>query len=133
MKKLTMLLFLAAMAVSALADDYAYLSFADTDGSVQSFTAQGTEITFSGGNAIVTSGSASATIALSSLAGMSFSNDAGTVALQQLSTQTSDTYEVWSVSGVFVGRFTSRDALQQLTHGIYVVRNNGKTQKMILP
>ena len=128
-----MLSIMAASTANVLADDYSYLSFESTDGSAQTFTAQGLEISFSNGNAVVTSGNEQTTIALSSLVRMTFTNDSGTTAIQSLSTQSDSRYEVWTVSGVYMGQYDSRAALQQLTHGVYVVKNNGKTQKMILP
>ena len=141
MRKILLLLSLMTAGMTAVhADNYGYFSFQSTDGTVQTFTAQGLEITYSNGFAIVKSGSSTASIALASLSGMSFSTEPGEVVepgteteVQQLSTASTTTYEVWTVSGLFVGRFSERTALQQLTHGVYVVRNNGKTQKMVLP
>lgn len=130
---LFMLSIMTASATYVLADDYNYFSFESTDGSVQTFTAHGLEISFSDGNAVVTNGSEQATIPLSTLVRMAFTNDSGTTAIQSLSTQGDSRYDVWTVSGVYVGQFDSRTALGQLSHGVYVVRNNGKTQKMILP
>ena len=142
-KVLIFLLLLGFQQVKA--DDFAYLSFVTSDGTAQSFTAMGAELTFSDGKVVVTSGAESATLELTALNRMFFSNEKDeanedtdpdvvvtgiTVADSRLQTAPLAAY---TLSGMYVGTFADAASLQtQLRRGLYVIKQNGRTQKIVV-
>jgi hypothetical protein len=130
MKKKLLTTMLLASALSASAGDYDYLTFVTTDGSKTSLPAVGLTITFSNGNLVASNGSASATIALSNMASMSFTaTDATTTAigtsLRDDSSLTLDDAEaIYDLSG------RSIPTGQTLTKGIYIIKKGSETRKI---
>ena len=74
MKQVLALLMLALIGLSAVADTYTYLNFVNAQNAVAQFNASELEITFNGGNAIVTSGGNTTAVPLATLAYLEFSN-----------------------------------------------------------
>lgn len=120
-----------AFAGVTFADDYNYLTIQKTDGTEQSFTAQGLILTFQGSSMIATEGTTTATFALSDLNKMFFSAEA-TGIKDVTSAAVPDTpVAIYDVSGVRLGSWKTLDeARGQLKKGVYVVRQNGETKKI---
>ena len=81
MKKtiITMLIALVAMVTSA--ETYNYLKFTKTNGTTVTYSVEGLKLTYSTSNVTVTNVDGTATIALSEVQDMYFSNEAGTVGI----------------------------------------------------
>lgn len=130
---ITLFVGLVAFAGVALADGYNYLTVQKTDGTEQSFTAQGLVLTFEDGNMIATEGGTQATFALVDLYKMFFSNEATGISDINADAKTDGPVAVYGVSGSSMGTYKNLDeARAQLHKGVYVVRENGKTRKIAI-
>lgn len=126
-------LFVALMAmVSArvMADEYPYLTFEQTDGTITTIAATGTTITFNNGNLIASQDGETKTIALTDLNKMYFS---ATSAVRNMFAEEESDYEIYSIEGCKIGTYKSlSDAQAILSQGIYVVKKSGNTYKTIM-
>jgi len=109
---LTLVFSAAVMTVSA--DDYSYLAFETTGGSSVSYEVSGLEITFSDGNAVISSNGNTSTISLSDLSKMYFSATNG---IKTVSAEETGDGSVYNLSG------QKMDA-DNLPAGVYI--KNGK-------
>ena len=127
MKRFMMITVLVATVAVAWASDYKYLVLQQTDGTEIPLPAEGLKLTFSDGNLVASDGT---TVSLASLSMMCFSEDA--TAIYSLSSDSpAGVIEVYTTSGMLMGHFNSTQAAQQsLQPGIYVMKNNGRTQKI---
>jgi hypothetical protein len=127
---------LTAMALlgtlAAQAADYQYLTIEKKDGTALSMTAVGLNITYANGKMTATNGTETATLALTELSRMLFSNtkDATAIAtIEDLQPETAAT--VYDLSGRLVASEVMPSALSsQLRKGVYIVRQNTKTVKI---
>ena len=135
MKKVLVLIAALAATISTQADSFDYLTLERSDGSTVTLTAVGLEIKFNGTELVATNAttSESATITLSELASMYFSNNKqNTDAINTVE----DTAQVWSISDVeemfdLSGRRIDASARKTaLRPGIYVVRKSNETKKI---
>lgn len=126
-------LFVALMAmVSArvMADEYPYLTFEQTDGTITTIAATGTTITFNNGNLIASQDGETKTIALTDLNKMYFS---ATSAVRNMFAEEESDYEIYSIEGCKIGTYKNlSDAQAILNQGIYVVKKSGKTYKTLM-
>lgn len=133
MKKFILLLALiATFSTNVFADDYQYLTFLKSDGSSLSVTAEGLKITFVDGNLVATQGGQTTTIALTDLNKMYFTSESTAINEASIAGK-QQPFTVVSVSGMTVGRFNSAEEMnQQLPRGIYIVKQDGKSTKVIV-
>lgn len=128
-----MSLFLTVMAAPA-DDTYGYLTFQKSDGGEQSVSVDNLKITFSDGQLIATNTSTSATFTLSDLSKMYFSSTATAIETVDANASDDSTVEIWSLSGISLGSFSSlAEARQKLSRGVYVVKQGTKTFKITQP
>ena len=123
MKK-TVLLWMALVgALTVQAEDYAYLTFETTDGVKASVAASSLTLTISGST--LTAGSQ--TFTLSNLSKMYFStSDETATGIEEISAVTLDeAAEVYDLQGHKVSK-------DQMRRGVYIVKNNSRTYKMII-
>ncbi len=124
MKKAIISCLLSILSIGTWASDYQYLVFTLSDGTQQSVTASDLTITFSDGNLVATSGSTTlATIALTSLTSMEFSNETTGIDNIESSLTIDDAAAIYDMGG----RLMPRNA--QLPKGVYVMKTNNKTIK----
>lgn len=128
-------MFLLGMCLSwttAHASTYPYLSFLSVEGSVVLMSATGLSIRFSDGKLIATNGTETKEMPVASLTRMRFSQGNAT-RLQENSLQETDgQVEAFTVGGLSMGKFSTMQAFRQSAPaGIYVVRGNGKVQKIV--
>ena len=125
-----MILFLfGALLGTARAADYNYLVFTLTDGSQTAVVATGITMSVSGTNLVVTSSAKEtlATLALSSLAKMEFSNDGSATGISTISANTlklDESTVVYDLNGRQLPYST------QLPKGVYILKTNGRTVKV---
>lgn len=151
MKTRETLLAVALMASTAAgAANYGYLTFRQSDGTLQSLTALGLQMKFQDGNLVATQGTETLTLDAASLAAMFFSESATTGISSLQGTRSSvkattggiavtaaagSRVLVSSVGGVLMANLTASDAGTtevQLPKGVYVVSVNGTTTKIIV-
>ncbi len=118
--------------LAAQAADYQYLTIEKKDGTALSMTAVGLNITYANGKMTATNGTETATLALTELSRMFFSNtkDATAIAtIEDLQPETAAT--VYDLSGRLVASEVMPSALSSLLRkGVYIVRQNTKTVKI---
>ena len=118
--------------LAAQAADYQYLTIEKKDGTALSMTAVGLNITYADGKMTATNGIETATLALTDLSRMFFSNSkeaTAIVAIEDLQPETAAT--VYDLSWRLVANEVLPSALSsQLRKGVYIVRQNTKTVKI---
>lgn len=132
MKKKFMFLFSAMLAVAAAhAETYPYLTFQKVDGSMVSIGVESLTMTFSDGKLIASNGSESQELTVSDLSSMYFSSE-NTTGIKDIAISDADgEVEVFSIHGVSYGKYCNLQAFtSKATAGVYVVKGNGKTQKI---
>lgn len=131
MKRLSILTVALMFALTASSDNYPYLSFQTSSGSVVSLPSEGLNLLFSGNTLVAQNGDNTTEFALADLTRMFFSQSVETAISDLTSNQPSSSLAVYTVSGVYVGTFDSERSLRKnVNPGIYIVKTNGKTLKM---
>jgi hypothetical protein len=127
-KKAIITLFLGSV-LTAMAEDYTYLTIESADGSKASLTAVGLQIKFKDGNLVATNGTESTTIALSALSAMRFTatDESGTAGIT--SNVTDDDFSINDADVIYdlQGR---RIASNQIKKGIYIIQKDNQTKKI---
>ena len=125
MKKILLLFMALVGALTAQADDYAYLTFETTDGAKASVAVESLTLTISG--TILTAGSQQFT--LSNLAKMYFSNTdetaTGIETIDNGQLTMDNSAEIYDLRGHKVSK-------SEMRKGVYIVKTNSKTYKMIV-
>lgn len=137
MKKIlfTVLLSFAGTSIkgATLADDYEYpfLTFQTIDGATKTIAVESLTLTISDGQLIAQNGETVLTLNLAQMDKMYFSATPTGISATQASVALSDGIEVFSQTGILVGRFASVDqARSTLARGIYVIKTNEGAQKL---
>lgn len=138
MKKWIILL-IAAMAMEAQADDfvYKYLVVTQLDGNTVALPTDGLTLTLSNGMITATAADGTTTaIDPATAVSMAFAEQAEntTTAIERPETAESATgIEAYNLAGVRLGTFASRaDMKGALGTGVFIIRQNGQTKKIIL-
>ena len=76
MKKTIITMLIALVAIFASAETYSYLKFTKTDNTTVAYSTEGLKVTYDASNVIVTNADGTATIALSEVRDMEFTNEA---------------------------------------------------------
>ena len=131
MRKLLLLSLLAIGTSQMKADDYLYLTFTNTDGAEQSVSIDGLKVSFADGNIVAEATEETLTLPLADVAKMYFSDTKSEQTGIKEAVSKGEGISVYTTSGMFIGIFANAaQAHKQLEHGLYVIRNNGKTYKM---
>ena len=114
------------------ADDYPYLTFETQDGTTQSVAVSGLTLTSADGNLIATSGTETLTLALSDLTKMYFASEA--TSIDELTTKlpADGVAEVYTLAGVSLGQRTLNTLHSTLDAGVYIIKVNGQTLKVMV-
>lgn len=131
MKKVTLLIMACLPLLAAHAESYPYLTFRKADGTLQSVGVESLEMTFQNGKLTYTNSTGTGTLTLAELAAMYFSSTDAT-AITALTADSNDgKVEAFSMQGVSYGTFASLQAMKaSVPTGMYIVKTNGKTQKI---
>jgi hypothetical protein len=129
-----LLLLMLFIALSASADNFSYLAFKSSDGTVQTVSVASLTLTFSNGVVTATNSEGSKTFTLADLSMMYFSVDQeGTNSIESVFRNVEGQVTVYSLTGVKMGSYASiAEARGALKSGIYVVSAGGKSYKMNL-
>lgn len=123
----TLITMILAGTLSAQAAEYQYLTIEKSDGTATSLTAIGLNIAYSSTQLTATNGTETATLALSEVSRMYFSNtkaDTATGISTAVNSTTAQETEVYDLSGHRLPQGTA------LRKGVYIVKENGKTRKV---
>ncbi len=125
MKKLLLILsLLIGLASNMKAADYNYLVFTMTDGTTQSITVTGLQLSFTDGYLTATNGTETLTIPLTDMQKMAFSNDA-TTGINHTASLPSDG-DVMSYYTLDGRKLNGKPTYK----GVYIVKTNTKTYKV---
>lgn len=133
MKKLLLSAAALAATAAANADTYPYLSFTTTDGATVSVAVESLSMTFgdSGETLTLSNATGSRTLRTADLAKMFFSANDATGISEVTTGKDAGQMQVFTLSGTLVGQFGSTRSLDEAVEpGIYLVRKNGRTQKI---
>jgi len=126
---------MAVIAIQIQAADvvYKYLVVTSADGTQTALGSDGLKLSFADGQMTAASSTDNKSFTLTSLASMQFAETASTTAIDSSMTADGLPMEAYTLSGMFVGTFHSMSALQsQLRSGVYVVKQNNKSSKIIV-
>ena len=130
MKRQVLTALILTGAVAAQAADFQYLTIEKKDGTAVSLTAVGLDITYADGSMTATNGSETATLALTDVSRMFFSNSKETTAIAAIDDLLPEVpADVYSLSGRLVASGVTPADLR-LPAGIYIVKQQ-KTNKKI--
>lgn len=132
MKKRFMFLICACLSgVIAHAVTYPYLTFQKADGTVVSMGVESLTMTFSDGKLFVSNGTDTHTLTVSELSSMYFSATDATGIKEVPNIAPNAELEVFDIQGVNLGNFPDLQTMKaKVKPGMYVVKANGKTQKI---
>jgi ethanolamine utilization protein EutA (predicted chaperonin) len=123
MKKILMLLTMLVGALTAQAEDYTYLTFETTDGAKASVSVA-SDVTLTISGTTLTVGSQSFT--LTNLSKMYFSNTDETTGIEEITSATLDeATDIYDLQGHKVSK-------DQMRRGVYIVKTNSRTYKMVV-
>lgn len=131
------LFLMAAVAIQVFAADYTYkyLVFSASDGTQTTVNTEGLTLSVENGSLVVTNSTGTTALTLSSLAMMQFAAEGTTTPIDQAvsSVKEESTVEVFNLSGIYKGTFSSISALKSsLGKGVFIVKQDGKSTKMIV-
>lgn len=124
MKRLLLGILALASFFQIHAEDYKFLAFQTSDGAVQTISVDALKITFANGQLQATSGATTLSISLDDLTKMYFTETSGIKDLTIESDTAAD--GIYTLQGIKVDHETT------LPQGVYIVKKNGKTQKVTL-
>ena len=127
MKKLRAILLTAILVISFAtikAEDYKFFTIEKTDGTSQTMTAVGLTINYTDGYLVAQSGNETTKILLSDLKRMYFTNEAA--AISDITDEKASNNETYDMQG---RRITDKPLMNR---GIYIIKKDGKTQKVFV-
>ena len=131
MKKVMFLIVACLPLLAAHAESYPYLTFQKADGSLQSIGVEALEMTFQDGKLVYSNSTGTGTLKLADLAAMYFSSTDATAITSPTADSGDGKVEVFSLQGVSYGTFANLQAMKEsVPTGTYIVKTNGKTQKI---
>ena len=120
-------------AMMAQAATYSYLVFTNTSGTTTAFEVGNLTLTVSGSNLQVTNDEGTVNLVLTELAAMQFSTSADSITAIENVLDGDQPVQVFSVSGVSLGSFSSLvEAAQHLNAGAYIISNGKKSQTIVI-
>ena len=130
MKKIKMTLAALAVAATASAYDFPYLSFETTGGEVVSVSVENLEMTVADGKLTVIAADGTKEFTVAELSRMFFSSEATGIS-EATAEVGSGKKKVYTVSGTYVGTYGSAaDIKAALGSGLYIVKDNNNTTKI---
>lgn len=125
------ILLLQTMVIHAY--DYPYLILQNIDGSIKPVAVESLTMSFADGLLMLQNAETEETFPLTDLNRMFFASESTSIDKASVSAEEGDV-EVFSLSGIKVGRFASKDqVVKSLERGIYIVKHsNGQTQKIVI-
>lgn len=129
MKKV-LLTFIAMLAMlSVRADEYPYMIFQTTDGTIHAMAVESLSMEISNGQLVATNNEETQTFTLTDLNRMFFCDD--TTGIEEVFSDDAGEVTVFTVMGVFVGKYpNANDAVKVLDGGVYLLKTKYNTIKI---
>ena len=125
MKKILLLLTMLVGAMTAQAEDYTYLTFETTDGAKASVSVA-SDVTLTISGTTLTVGSQSFTLTNLSKMYFSTTDETGTTGIEEITSATLDeATDIYDLQGHKVSK-------DQMRRGVYIVKTNSRTYKMVV-
>ena len=123
MKKIVIIMMALVGALTVQAEEYAYLTFETTDGAKASVDVSSLPVTINLDNSTLAIGNE--TFALADLSKMYFSTQSETTGIQEINSATIDeAADIYDLQGHKVTK-------AQMKKGVYIVKTNSKTYKIV--
>lgn len=133
MKKIILSLAVLLSACMAQAADYPYLVFTNTGGTTTVLSVENLTLSVSGSTLQVTNADGTNSFTLTDLANMQFSKDGSTVSAIENVLQADKAVEVFTVSGVRLGTYSSlAEGIKSLNAGAYIIKQNTNAQTIVV-
>lgn len=133
MKRILLIITVLLATLSVQARVYPYLSFQKSDGTVWSVGVESLQMTFENGMLHVTKGTETHDLEVKDLSRMFFSETSVTGMEKLTSSEDDGPVEVYTVSGLHVGRYADMQHFRQSSaKGVYVVKEKGTTVKTVV-
>lgn len=114
---------------AAHADGYKYLSFEKSNGDIMSVDVASLQMTFDGGRLLIANDAGTYELSTADITRMFFA-DAPQTGISDASATDDGKVQVYTASGVYVGTFDSEKSFAaRSSHGVYIVKQNGRTLK----
>lgn len=113
-----------------MADELPYLSFETSGGDVKTVGVEGLKITFSDGTMTAKNNETELSLPTASLSRMYFSSTTGIAELD--SNATLEASEIYNLQGIRVGTTSPTGDIEGVPTGVYVVKRNGVTRKVVV-
>ena len=131
MKKVFLLLAVCT-AMMAHASTYNFLVFTNTEGTKTAFSVKDLTLKVEGSDLLITNAEGTVSMLLTAMKSMQFSED-GTVSAVENILNADTPVQVFSVSGISLGVYSSlMEAAQTLNAGAYVISNGSVTQTIVV-
>lgn len=130
LRKTLLLCLLALPFGTVLADELPYLSFETSDGEVKTIGVEGLKITFSDGTMTAKNNETELSLPTASLSRMYFSSTTGVAELG--SNAALKAGEIFNLQGVRVGTTSPTGDIEGVPTGVYLVKRNGITRKVVV-
>lgn len=129
MKKV-LLTFIAMLAMlSVRADDYPYMIFQTTDGTIHAMAVESLNMEINNGQLVATNNEETQTFTLTDLSRMFFCTDS--TGIEEVFSDDAGEVTVFTVMGVFVGKYpNANDAVKVLDGGVYLLKTKYNTIKI---
>lgn len=129
MKKV-LLTFIAMLAMlSVWADEYPYMIFQTTDGTIHAMAVESLSMEISNGQLVASNNEESKTFTLTDLSRMFFCTDS--TGIEEVFSDDAGEVTVFTVMGVFVGKYpNANEAVKALNGGVYLLKTKYNTIKI---
>lgn len=128
----TLLAFFALQTIEG--QDYKSFTFEMSDGSTRTISIEHLVLTFRNGSLQLQQDQNSEEFKLADLRQMYFTGQTTAIDPVSVEPATDSPVEVYSIEGIRIGVYATREAAQQqLPQGLYVIRNKRETYKMLIP
>ena len=129
MKRLLLTLFIVVTSLMARADDYPYMIFQTTDGTIHAMAVESLNMEINNGQLVATNNEETQTFTLTDLNRMFFCDD--TTGIDEVFSDDAGEVTVFTVMGVFVGKYpNANEAVNALNGGVYLLKTKSNTVKI---
>lgn len=129
MKRLLLTLFIVVTSLMARADDYPYMIFQTTDGTIHAMAVESLNMEINNGQLVATNNEETQTFTLTDLNRMFFCDD--TTGIDEVFSDDAGEVSVFTIMGIYVGKYPdANEALKLLDKGLYILKTKSNTVKI---
>lgn len=129
MKRLLLTLFIVVTSLMARADEYPYMIFQTTDGTIHAMAVESLNMEINNGQLVATNNEETQTFTLTDLSRMFFCTYS--TGIEEVFSDDAGEVTVFTVMGVFVGKYpNANEAVNALNGGVYLLKTKYNTIKI---